>query len=120
MCMAAACVMLCMVACKGKTTFDDVIVKVQGNEMVFYKSGEKYNGELWSADDRMCDIVEDGRIQESTVYHPNGKVAVHIKDGKTEYFDESGKEMDQTQFMEKYYDEISKALEAMQNLKMVD
>lgn len=109
-------VLLCLTACQGKASFDEVTGKVENNELIIYKGDKRFTGELWSDDNLVCDKVKDGKIVEAIIYHKNGKKAMVTKDGKPEYFDEDGKPMDFNEFADKYFYEVSKSLESVETL----
>lgn len=97
-------------ACQKTTHFEDLTMKMENNQLVLYKDGKKFSGEVWSTDKRVCDKVTDGKIDECIFYHKNGEVAGKTADGKSDFYDEDGRHMSEIEFGQKYLNDFDSAL----------
>ena len=97
---------------------DSVNIEAGENGLQAKKNGQAFTGEVWSLDGKSYVMkFKDGQPDGSITYHKNGKKAIDAAaDGKTTYYDEDEKEMEEEEFMknyEKYLDEIGEQLESV-------
>lgn len=104
---------------KKEVKKDEVVLLPGDSTLVAMKNGKGVTQDLWSTDSATFVMkFKDGKPTGSIIYHKNGKEAVvaDTKTGTSTYYDESGKEIPDTVFFDKYADfleEITPQLESV-------
>ena len=113
--------LLLMAGCTDTATPGDIKLVIQNDEPVIIKGSDKFTGELWTSDRRICDEVKDGKIVKCTFFYKNGSVAAVSRqpDGTDmEFFDENGKPMGEESFNEKYMPDFMKSLQEFNSIQI--
>jgi len=103
---------------KAAIAKDSVNISAGDNGLKAEKNGQAFTGEVWSLDGKSYVMkFKDGLPDGSITYHKNGKMAINAgPDGKTTYYDEEEKAMEEKDFLakyEKYLDEIGEQMESV-------
>ena len=96
----------CFISCgfEGKKHMGDLDLRIKDNEGFLYnKDGSVYTGTVWSSDEKTVKLeVTNGVITQTTLYHPNGNVAITGGAGNYTFYDENGSTITKHEFKEQY------------------
>lgn len=76
-----------------------------GNEYAYNKDGSVFTGTAWSSDGKTVKIeVNNGVINDVTLYHSNGDIAAQYTVGSRieNYYDTNGNQISEQQFKKEY------------------
>lgn len=97
---------ICLISCgiKGKKHLHDLDLRIKDNSGFLYnKDGTVFTGTAWSSDEKTIKIeVTNGVITQTTMYHPNGTIAIKGESGNATFYDANGSVITKHEFKEKY------------------
>lgn len=96
----------CFISCDfiGKKHLGDLDLRLKNNKGFLYnKDGSVFTGTAWSSDEKTIKIeVTNGVITQTTMYHPNGNIAITGGSGNYTFYDVNGSIISKSEFKEQY------------------